>query len=107
MAVMPLIARLVGSFRLPPWASAPRFMANLPCSSVCLAFVLFGTMITYAFLRPLQFIAYWAFYLPTWEEYHTGVLYLGYLNGPTEGLIGAIILIIASGIFGKLMFILC
>jgi ethanolaminephosphotransferase len=27
------------------------------------------------------------FYLSTWEEYHTGVLYLGYINGPDEGVL--------------------
>ena len=46
------------------------------------------------------FISSWAFYLPTWEEYHTGVLYLGYINGPTEGLLMVISTIIISGIFG-------
>ncbi|KAI9222793.1 CDP-alcohol phosphatidyltransferase-domain-containing protein [Blastocladiella britannica] len=41
-----------------------------------------------------------AFYFSTWEEYHTGTLYLGYLNGPTEGLIIACIMSIISGIKG-------
>ncbi|KAG8749470.1 hypothetical protein FRC14_001340, partial [Serendipita sp. 396] len=27
------------------------------------------------------------FYLTTWEEYHTGTLYLGVFNGPTEGIL--------------------
>jgi hypothetical protein len=27
-----------------------------------------------------------SFWLATWEEYHTGSLYLGIINGPTEGL---------------------
>ena len=45
-------------------------------------------------------ISSWAFYLPTWEEYHTGVLYLGYVNGPTEGLLAVITTILISGIFG-------
>lgn len=27
------------------------------------------------------------FYLTTWEEYHTGVLFLGYFNGPVEGIL--------------------
>ncbi|KCV71128.1 hypothetical protein H696_02079 [Fonticula alba] len=40
------------------------------------------------------------FYLSTWEEYHTGVLYLGYINGPTEGNIMATLLIALSGVFG-------
>jgi len=26
------------------------------------------------------------FFLATWEEYHTGLLYLGYINGPDEGI---------------------
>ncbi|CAG8571652.1 12269_t:CDS:2 [Dentiscutata heterogama] len=40
------------------------------------------------------------FYMSTWEEYHTGVLYLGYFNGPTEGVLGACILMIISAIRG-------
>ncbi|KAK9762167.1 hypothetical protein K7432_012367 [Basidiobolus ranarum] len=27
------------------------------------------------------------FYLSTWEEYHTGTLYLGYFSGPVEGIV--------------------
>ncbi len=46
------------------------------------------------------FITCWAFYLPTWEEYHTGILTLGYVNGPTEGLLAAMLTMIISGIFG-------
>ncbi|CAG8483423.1 8944_t:CDS:2 [Ambispora gerdemannii] len=40
------------------------------------------------------------FYLSTWEEYHTGTLYLGYINGPTEGLLLACGSMVLSGIFG-------
>ncbi|KAI9009503.1 CDP-alcohol phosphatidyltransferase-domain-containing protein [Gaertneriomyces semiglobifer] len=40
------------------------------------------------------------FFFSTWENYHTGSLYLGYINGPTEGLIIACITLIISGIFG-------
>ncbi|KAI9105429.1 CDP-alcohol phosphatidyltransferase-domain-containing protein [Phlyctochytrium arcticum] len=40
------------------------------------------------------------FFCSTWENYHTGSLYLGYINGPTEGLIIACSLLIISGIFG-------
>jgi ethanolaminephosphotransferase len=32
-------------------------------------------------------IALCNFYLTTWEEYHTGVLFLGYFNGPVEGIL--------------------
>lgn len=28
-----------------------------------------------------------AFYLTTWEEYHTGTLYLGIVSGPVEGVL--------------------
>ncbi|CAI2187819.1 12462_t:CDS:2 [Funneliformis geosporum] len=40
------------------------------------------------------------FFFSTWEEYHTGVLYLGYFNGPTEGLIIACALQLVSAITG-------
>ncbi|KAF9366224.1 hypothetical protein BGX34_005150 [Mortierella sp. NVP85] len=42
------------------------------------------------------------FFLSTWEEYHTGVLYLGYINGPTEGLIIACVVMLISGFQGPL-----
>ena len=29
--------------------------------------------------------AYFAFFTSTWEEYHTGTLYLDYISGPSEG----------------------
>lgn len=41
-----------------------------------------------------------AMYFSTWETYHTHTLYLGYFNGPTEGLLVAIGLMIASGYYG-------
>ncbi|THC87594.1 hypothetical protein EYZ11_012962 [Aspergillus tanneri] len=41
-----------------------------------------------------------AMYFSTWETYHTHTLYLGYFNGPTEGLLIAIALMIASGYYG-------
>jgi ethanolaminephosphotransferase len=40
------------------------------------------------------------FYFSTWEEYHTGVLYLGYINGPTEGLIIAVAMSLVSAYAG-------
>ena len=39
-------------------------------------------------------------FLSTWETYHTHTLYLGYINGPTEGLILACLVMVVSGIFG-------
>lgn len=41
-----------------------------------------------------------AMYFSTWETFHTHTLYLGYVNGPTEGLLIAIGIMIASGIWG-------
>lgn len=43
------------------------FIFNLPASSV------------------MALSGYAAFYASTWEEYHTGVLYLDYISGPVEG----------------------
>ncbi|KAH8555120.1 CDP-alcohol phosphatidyltransferase-domain-containing protein [Umbelopsis sp. PMI_123] len=48
----------------------------------------------------LAIITALGFYLSTIEEYHTGVLYLGYINGPTEGLILSCIVFIISGLKG-------
>ncbi|SMR52994.1 unnamed protein product [Zymoseptoria tritici ST99CH_1E4] len=39
-------------------------------------------------------------FFSTWETYHTHTLYLGYFNGPTEGLILAATIMIVSGIYG-------
>ncbi|KAG0174762.1 hypothetical protein DFQ30_002955 [Apophysomyces sp. BC1015] len=39
------------------------------------------------------------FYLSTAEEYYTGVLYLGYVNGPTEGIILTCLAFIWSGVY--------
>lgn len=41
-----------------------------------------------------------AMYFSTWETYHTDTLYLGYVNGPTEGLLIAIGIMIISGVCG-------
>jgi ethanolaminephosphotransferase len=42
-------------------------------------------------------------FFSTWETYHTHTLYLGYFNGPTEGLILACLFICMSGWFGPEM----
>jgi ethanolaminephosphotransferase len=39
-------------------------------------------------------------YFSTWETYHTHTLFLGYFNGPTEGLILACTFMSMSGYFG-------
>ena len=39
-------------------------------------------------------------FFSTWETYHTHTLYLGYFNGPTEGLIVASAIMIVSGMYG-------
>merc|ERR1719410_2699499 len=41
-----------------------------------------------------------AFYLATWEEYHTHKLILPIINGPSEGLIGGAALSISSFMYG-------
>ncbi|KAJ3308266.1 hypothetical protein HDV04_001497 [Boothiomyces sp. JEL0838] len=45
-------------------------------------------------------IAATAFFFSTWETYYTGTLFLGYINGPTEGLLISISSLFISGIFG-------
>jgi ethanolaminephosphotransferase len=39
-------------------------------------------------------------FFSTWETYHTHTLYLGYFNGPTEGLMIASSIMLLSGIYG-------
>ncbi|TKA63356.1 hypothetical protein B0A49_04970, partial [Cryomyces minteri] len=39
-------------------------------------------------------------FFSTWETYHTHTLYLGYFNGPTEGLILACSIMLISGYYG-------
>ena len=39
-------------------------------------------------------------FFSTWETYHTHTLYLGHFNGPTEGLIIASSVMVASGVYG-------
>lgn len=45
-------------------------------------------------------VACWPMYLSTWEEYHTGVLFLGFINGPTEGLLIAMSVLLCTGFNG-------
>lgn len=39
-------------------------------------------------------------FFSTWETYHTHTLFLGYINGPTEGLLIASTIMVFSGIYG-------
>ncbi|KAI1815228.1 CDP-alcohol phosphatidyltransferase [Poronia punctata] len=41
-----------------------------------------------------------AMFFSTWETYHTHTLYLGYFNGPTEGILIACAVMAVSGIYG-------
>jgi ethanolaminephosphotransferase len=43
-------------------------------------------------------------FFSTWETYHTHTLYLGYFNGPTEGLLIAAAVMAAAGIYGPQIF---
>jgi hypothetical protein len=45
------------------------------------------------------------FYLSTWEEFHTGTLFLGVVNGPTEGLIAGVVVKALSGVYGEREFV--
>ncbi|KAG8780959.1 hypothetical protein FRC12_022385 [Ceratobasidium sp. 428] len=40
------------------------------------------------------------FYLTTWEEFHTGTLYLGVFSGPVEGIIMVVIMFVITGAYG-------
>ncbi|GAA5839404.1 hypothetical protein JCM11251_003969 [Rhodosporidiobolus azoricus] len=42
----------------------------------------------------------WSMYVSTWEEYHTGTLYLGYINGPVEGILLGVLVLVLSTING-------
>lgn len=46
------------------------------------------------------------FYLSTWEEYHTGTLYLGYFSGPVEGVLMLCGVHLMSGYFGPAIWML-
>ena len=41
-----------------------------------------------------------AMFFSTWETYHTHTLYLGYFNGPTEGLLIGTLMMAAAGYYG-------
>ena len=53
---------------------------------------------------PIILIA--TFYLCTWDTFHTGSLNLGYINGPTEGIIISVILFLITSVYGTLWFIM-
>lgn len=40
------------------------------------------------------------FYLTTWEEYHTGVLFLSSFSGPVEGIIIIVVIFFITGLYG-------
>lgn len=44
--------------------------------------------------------SYFVFYTSTWEEYHTGTLYLDYISGPSEGAWGVVLCSLISFWFG-------
>ena len=67
------------------------FLANLEVTSP----VIFSVLTT----------ALCNFYLTTWEEYHTGVLYLGYFNGPVEGILMVTFFYFVTGINGEINYV--
>jgi len=42
------------------------------------------------------------FYFSTWEEYHTGTLYLGYISGPVEGIFIVLFCFLIAGYAGMM-----
>lgn len=40
------------------------------------------------------------FYLTTWEEYHTGVLYLSAFSGPVEGILMICVIYFLTALYG-------
>jgi ethanolaminephosphotransferase len=48
------------------------------------------------------FAAHVNFYLNTWEEYHTGTLYLSFFSGPVEGVILMVISFLMTGYYGPI-----
>lgn len=46
-------------------------------------------------------LAFLGFFISTWEEYYTGVLYLGYVNGPTEGILSFCAMYILTAMHGS------
>ncbi|KAJ4000283.1 choline ethanolaminephosphotransferase [Lentinula boryana] len=40
------------------------------------------------------------FYITTWEEYHTGFLFLGVCSGPVEGILMLVVVYLITGIYG-------
>lgn len=45
----------------------------------------------------------WSMLVSTWEEYHTGTLYLGYINGPVEGVLIAVAILVVSAVKGAFL----
>ena len=48
----------------------------------------------------MSLTGYLAFYASTWEEFHTGTLYLGYISGPVEGAWSLVLAALISSICG-------
>ena len=45
-------------------------------------------------------VSAWPMYISSWEQFHTGTLYLGFFNGPTEGILTAVSCMLLSAIYG-------
>ena len=44
------------------------------------------------------------FYFSTWEEFHTGTLYLGIISGPVEGIVMLVATFFTAGLLGVQFF---
>lgn len=75
---------------------------SLSCSLGCV--VQMAAMATGTSFRSITMfiLTTFLFYLSTWEHFHTGVLYLGIFNGPTEGIIIICFTMLVSAIAGPM-----
>ena len=45
-------------------------------------------------------VSAWPMFISSWEQFHTGTLYLGFFNGPTEGILIAVACMLLSAVYG-------
>ncbi len=67
----------------------------------CIVPVIFGIDSNSGARLALVLICYAGFYGSTWEEYHTGTLYLGYISGPVEGAWSIVLASLVSAVYGN------
>lgn len=79
------------------------FDHSIDSINTTLCVIIFSSMIGcgYSYLALYnQFALLCNFYLSTWEEYHTHILFLSEISGPVEGIIGIVSAFVLTGIVG-------